>query len=121
MRSLSDRLSVRVLALFGMLLVLLLAAHATQCTDETDNHSVVRATRSAERLVDLVAVHPEPETDAAVGGDGKSHIDAALAVVTLLALAICAALFRRADGAPLLMVAARNTALAHRKVTVLLI
>ncbi|MEI9996892.1 MAG: hypothetical protein WDM91_20025 [Rhizomicrobium sp.] len=121
MRSLSDRLSVQVLALLGMLLVLLLAAHVTQCADETDNHGVVRSMRSAERLIDFVSVHLELETDRAAGSDGKSQIDAALAVVTLLVLAICAALFQRADGAPLLLATARNTALAHRKLTALLI
>ena len=120
-RNLLDRLSVAMLALVGAVLVLLLAAHVVQCADESDNHGLVRAARSTERLLDLATMHLEPEAGKATGSDGKSQVDAAITALALLVLAISALLFQRADGMPLQLASTRNTALAHRKLSALLI
>lgn len=107
-------------AVFSALLLLFLAAHVANCSLPSHHESVARIARSAERAIDAGAVRAVSHVVVAADGSGNGKQIAELQAA-LPALVVRPTVLVETTAIPALAGNARNTALAHRKITVLLI
>ena len=109
--------SAALIGLVSALMFIGLALHVGNCRLSTDHHTIQQTSRIADRALDAQSIHTAAGLFAAADGNGNQH-----AVVT--EYATDASVIQVAAGtgaAPFAVEAGRNTALAHHKLTVLLI
>lgn len=107
-------------AVFSALLLLFLAAHVSNCSLPSHHDGIARIVRSAERAIDAGAVRAVSQVTVAADGNGTGKQVAELQSI-LPSLVVQPAVIVETTAAPALAGNERNTALAHRKITVLLI
>ena len=107
-------------AVFSALLLLFLAAHVANCSLPSHHDGVARIVRSAERAIDASAVRSVSQVTVAADGNGTGKQVAALQSI-LPSPVVQPVVIAETIAAPALAANERNTALAHRRITVLLI
>ena len=107
-------------AVFSAFLLLFLAAHVSNCALPAHHDGIARVARSAERAIDAGAVRSVSQVTVAADGNGHgkqvADLKAPLANPVMQSVEIT-----DATTAPAIANNGRNTALAHRRITVLLI
>jgi hypothetical protein len=107
-------------ALIGLVSALMfigLALHVGNCRLSTDHHTIQQTSRIADRALAAQTSHTASGLFAAADGNGNQHAIIAQQVFVPSAFQVAV----ESDAAPSVVEAGRNTALAHRKLTVLLI
>ena len=107
-------------AVFSALLLLFLAAHVANCSLPSHHDGVARIVRSAERAIDAGAVRAVSQVTVAADGNGTGKHVAEIPSI-LQSPNVQPAVVVETTAAPALALNERNTALAHRRITVLLI
>lgn len=104
--------------LFSVMLFIGLAVHVGHCPLQSDHHTIQQTSRHTEQAFAASAARSISTVSVAADGNGKQQVHIAALALPSAQVVASATL---SSLAPSYDVASRNTSLAHRKLTVLLI